>query len=85
MNNEIDILKDGIRDYCDSIYAMSVKYMRDNNISFDLSDSDKLSELLREIDEIKKKIIDENNKDVLTYYKDRVIIISVKVDEIVGI
>lgn len=72
MNVDLNLLKESISEYCEEIYAMSINYMKNNNIDFHLTGEDLLTIKLRNLEILKDKVISSDNYDIVISYKKEV-------------
>lgn len=82
MKADINLIKESICEYTEEIYAMSISYMKENNIDFRLTGDDILTNKLVELDMLKNEVIMCNNYEDIINLKYRIEILS---NEIRGI
>ena len=81
---DVNILKESIYEYCEEIFGICIGYMSKNNIDYNLTGSDELSMLLREVRNIQDNIKNVDSSDTLNKYKDRLIVLNKAVRGVIG-
>lgn len=69
MEININLIKESICEYTEEIYAMSISYMKENDIDFRLTGNDILTNKLVELDMLKNEVIMCNSYDCVINLK----------------
>lgn len=83
MDIDLNLLKESISEYTEEIYAMSINYMRNNNIDYRLTGNDNLSINLKNIELLKEKVINSNDYEIVVNLKKEIEKISKEIRSII--
>lgn len=83
MDIDINLLKESISEYTEEIYAMSINYMKKNNIDYHLTGNDILSNKLKDIEILNNEVIKSNNYNRIINLKKEIETISKEIRGII--
>lgn len=83
MEVDINLIKESICEYTEEMYAICISYMKKNNIDYKLTGNDVLTNMLKELEVLKDKVILCNNYDEIIVLKIKIETLSKEIRGII--